>query len=640
MTGRITSVTEALELLVPPFPDDGGDWAEIVERASPVPPAPRRRRRARIVVAFAVVLALLASAPAWSGSGYGPIVHFLTGKPSKKVDRLLRQLDEGAPPGRGVYPIVAKTRKVYERRTRYGTYRIWLTPTKGGGVCETIEGPTHRGIQPYGGGCKTRTAERPIEVLSGTGGGPDFFRGELDGRVQPRIKSLELRYVNGDGERVPLQNGFFVTAIQAVRTQRISDHPAALVARDRDGHVVASLPLSSFYEDMPNAAMGRPPIAKPGRGRPLLHLPLAAAISVRVLVSPARGGGTCARLVAARATWIWTCDQRPLRHPLRITLLRLPVPSGAAIVLYGSVRPGVTLRFRYEDDTSLTIPTVANRFLVSLPKARWQPGRRLAGIVASADGRVVLRVPVARRGTAFYSATPDRTPTPGRVVPPKPPGPVSTLHGSVQRAQAGGVSVEADRKGRVNFRVSRSSRAFRLLTGTNVGYGCLHVRHAGPPWDVDEMTVSARFAPSGQVSVWARAPFDGCEIQGGYGHHWRDRYGTHSAAEVPFDAVGRRFFAERATARDLANLVRSAPMQALRRKGAAPAAAKIVARFGSPIVALHSPGERPQLGRIGYWARGNRAVFSEIAPTGTRFFIVLVDGHVAQSNVDGLTQAL
>jgi hypothetical protein len=636
MSERITSVSAALELLVPPFAADGGNWAEIVEKAAPPP----RRRRRRLILAVAIALTLLASAPAWSGSGYGPILHFLTGKPSKKVDKLLAQFGEDQPPGQAVHPIVAKTRKVYERHGRYGTFRIWLTPTKEGGVCETLEGPTQHAIQPYSAGCGAKTPQHPIEVSgSGSGGGGDFFRGELDGRVQPRIRGLELRYVNGGHEQIPLQNGFFATGIAAVRTQRVSDHPAELVGRDRDGHVVARFALGSFYEDF-QPGMGRPPIAEAKRERPLLRAPLEGGTSVELLVSPARGGGTCGRLVVAGSTWTWTCVQRPVRHPVRIGLLRAPVRSGAAVVLYGSVQPGVKLQFRFEDGTARTIPTADDYFLVSLPKARWTPGRRLSEIVARADGRVVLRVPVARRGAAFYSTTPDRRPEFGHAMPRKPPAPASALHGKVQRGRAGGVSVEANAKGRVNFFVSRTSRAFRLLSGTSVGYGCLHVRHAGPPWDVDEMTVLLRFAPSGRVSVWAQRPFDGCEIQGGYGHHWRDRYGTHSAAEVPFDAVGRRFFAERATARDLANLVRSAAFRTLRRKGAAAPAARVVARFGSPIDALRSPGERPPPGRIGYWARGNRAVLSEIAPTGTRFFIVLVDGHVAQSNVAGLTQAL
>jgi hypothetical protein len=634
MSERISSVSEALELLVPPFAEDGGNWAEIVERASPPP----RRRRRRLVVAVAIALALLASAPAWSGSGYGPILHFLTGKPSKKVDKLLAHFGEDQPPGQAVHPIVARTRKVYERHGRYGTFRIWLTPTKEGGVCETIEGPTHHGIQPYSAGCTTKRPQHPIEV-SGSGGGTDFFRGELDGRVQPRIRSLELRYVNGGHEQIPLQNGFFATGIAAVRTQRVSDHPAELVGRDRDGRVVARFALGSFYGDF-QPGMGKPPIAEAKRERLLLRMPLEHGTNVTLHVSPARGGGTCGRLVAAGSTWSWTCAERPVRHPLRIALLRVPVRSGAAIVLYGLVQPGVQLQFRFEDGTARTIPTADDYFLVSLPKARWTPGRRLSEIVARSDGRVVLRVPVARRGAAFYSTTPDRGPGLVRVVPRKPPAPVSALHGRVQRARAGGVSVEANARGRVNFFVSPTSRVFRILNGTSVGYGCLHVRHAGQPWDVDEMTVLLRFAPSGQVSVWAQRPFDGCEIEGGYGHHWRDRYGTHSAAEVPFDAVGRRFFAERGTARDLANLVRSASFRTLRRKGPAPPAATVVARFGSPIVALRSPGERPPVGRIGYWVRGNRAVLSEVAPTGTRFFIVLVDGHVAQSNVGGLTRAL
>ena len=642
MSERITSVSSALELLVPPFEDDGGDWAQVLERAEQVPPAapPRRRPRLRprILLAAAVLLALLASAPAWSGAGYGRIVHFLTGKPSKKVVENLQQFDEGAPPGQAVRPIVGKTRKVYERRTRYGVYRIWLTPTKTGQICETLEGPGHRGTTPYSAGCMRKTPVRAIEV-SGTGGGSDFFRGELDGRVRPGITSLELRYVNGAHEQVPVQNGFFVAAIPAVRMARISDHPTALVGRDRQGRVVASQPLRLFYEGSPGIGMGRPPIARTKDERPLLHVRLAAKTSATLDVSPARGGGTCARLAVARATWTWTCAVPPIRHPLRIDLLRVPTASGTRLLLYGIVRSGVTLRFAYEDGTTQSIPIADDYFLATIPKPRWQPGHRLAEIVAEADGRVVLRVPVARKGGAFYTGPPDRRPEFGRVVRPKPPRPAGPLHGAVQRAEANGVSVEAS-KGAVNFRLSASAPAWSLLKGTNVSYACFHVRRAHAPWDVDEMGVEAGFARSGQVAIWVERPLDGCEIQGGYGHHWRDRHGTHSAAEIPFDARGRRFFTERATARDLANLVRSRAMHTFRKRGPAAPAKVIVARFGSAVVPLRTPGERPPVGKVGYWSRGNRAVVSEIAPTGTRFFIVLVDGHVSQSNVDGLTRAL
>ena len=37
-------------------------------------------------------------------------------------------------------------------------------------------------------------------------------------------------------------------------------------------------------------------------------------------------------------------------------------------------------------------------------------------------------------------------------------------------------------------------------------------------------------------------PWDGCEIQGGYGHLWPDRNDSHSAVEIPLTKKGRRFF--------------------------------------------------------------------------------------------------
>ena len=364
MTERIASVSEALELLVPPFEEDGGNWAQIIERAEQAPTAPARpRRRARlrprILIAVAVLLALLASAPAWSGAGYGRIVHFLTGKPSKKVVENLQRFDEAAPPGQAVRPIVGKTRKVYERQTRYGVYRIWLTPTKTGRVCETLEGPGSRGTVPYSGGCRPKRPVRAIEV-GGTGGGSDFFRGELDGRVRPGITSLELRYVNGAHEEVPVQNGFFVAVIPAVRMGRISDHPTALIGRDRQGSVVASQPLRLFYGGSPAIGMGQPPIARTKDERRLLRVRLAATTSATLDVSPARGGGTCARLAVARTTWTWTCAVPPIRHPLRIDLLRVPTASGTRLLLYGIVRPGVTIRFAYEVTT--LIPRSFARF--------------------------------------------------------------------------------------------------------------------------------------------------------------------------------------------------------------------------------------------------------------------------------------
>ena len=61
-----------------------------------------------------------------------------------------------------------------------------------------------------------------------------------------------------------------------------------------------------------------------------------------------------------------------------------------------------------------------------------------------------------------------------------------------------------------------------------------------------------------------RAPFDGCSATGKYGHTWKDAHGTHDLVEIPLTAKGRRFFAERAVARDVACLARASVFKAVR----------------------------------------------------------------------------
>src|SRR5205823_2493466 len=121
--------------------------------------ATRSRRRLRLsrrlLVAAAVIVALLVSAPAWSGVGYGWVVHLVSGEPPKPVKDELQRLDQGAPGGMEQEPIIDKTGKVYERQTKYGPIRIWLTPTKKGGYCENLVAPDPGGgpPTPLSGGC-------------------------------------------------------------------------------------------------------------------------------------------------------------------------------------------------------------------------------------------------------------------------------------------------------------------------------------------------------------------------------------------------------------------------------------------------------------------------------------------------------
>ena len=94
-----------------------------------------------------------------------------------------------------------------------------------------------------------------------------------------------------------------------------------------------------------------------------------------------------------------------------------------------------------------------------------------------------------------------------------------------------------------------------------VSYGCF--RLAPQPWDTESVLVLARrYQPRLALRIAGLpVPFDGCEIQASYGHRWPDRFDSHSAVEVAFTERARRYFDDRAAARDLALFVRSGEMR-------------------------------------------------------------------------------
>jgi hypothetical protein len=394
---------------VPP-PTDG---AERKARARLAAELGSRRRPGRppalLAAALLIGLTLLA-APAIGGDGIGHVIRFLRGEPSDEIVGNLRRLDQGAPLGMDQGPIVDKTGKVFEARTKFGVVRIWLTPTKKGGYCKSFEAPNEQGkTRQMSGGCMSKTLRRPIEV-GGTGGGTDPTVGWLEGRVVAAIVHLELEYVNGEREEVQLQNGFFVTLIEPVRMPRGADNPARLIGKDSDGHVISVEDLRNFYGGrIEFSYRERPPVAIVLEERELVTIP-AGGSTAALFVSPSRIGGTCARVAVDGQTWEWNCaDPDVLPNPIRWALHRVPAGSRVALVLDGIVRPGIRLRLEYQDGFVEEPGLHDGRFLVSLAADRWQPGRRLSAIVAvDADGDAVMRFPMATRGAAFYEGPTDR----------------------------------------------------------------------------------------------------------------------------------------------------------------------------------------------------------------------------------------
>jgi hypothetical protein len=153
--------------------------------------------------------------------------------------------------------------------------------------------------------------------------------------------------------------------------------------------------------------------------------------------------------------------------------------------------------------------------------------------------------------------------------------------------------------------------------------------------------MGARIANVGAMGGMLSPPFDLCQISGTYGRYWNDEEGTHELVEVPFTAIGRRLLDERATARDLAYLVRSKKMHAIRlaihRGEPAPSSNDLVRIFGSRIVPLASRGGTAPNGKVGVWSDGKLIVASEQTPAGRRLYVTIDALRVGPNNIHDLS---
>jgi hypothetical protein len=220
----------------------------------------------------------------------------------------------------------------------------------------------------------------------------------------------------------------------------------------------------------------------------------------------------------------------------------------------------------------------------------------------------------------------------------------------VQRGSGDGVSVVI-RGSLIEADVSQISPQLRQLLTTRrgeIGIGCFKfVRVAGKTFSKG-VGVSKPFAPvvRGELggNPWAPpfvAPFDGCTITGMYGHTWNDAHGFHDAVEIPLTAAGRRYFVERAVARDIAWLARARVFHDVRYARQSLSAAEVAPRLADRVVPLSAPTETPPVGRLGLWLGGTRRiVLAERAPTGRRFFLELRHGVIYRTNLGELASVI
>jgi hypothetical protein len=341
----------------------------------------------------------------------------------------------------------------------------------------------------------------------------------------------------------------------------------------------------------------------------------------KLWVAPTRGGGFCFFLEQSFGGCQRAQDRR--RFPLSVSWMGATPRTDAPGSVGGTISSARAARLElvYEDGSRVDIPFVfvskpigAGFFSYDVKRAHWTRGHRARALLAlDARGHELARqaFPYVRRRRVVHVPLPLRPRTPRTLptttVPPTPP---------LQRASARGVSVVAGANGSAIFRTGDIDLELRPLLARSVDFVCFRIVRVFGILEDRALGIEGRLAPTVALRYFGvRPPWDGCEIQGEYGHRWPDRFGSHSAVELPFTAVGRRWFSDRAAARDLALFVRSRRMHELRKETGAVFARDLRAAY-------------PSLGRIRYRLTPTGVTFSE-----GRFRVVVSHGRIVRQNL-------
>jgi hypothetical protein len=282
------------------------------------------------------------------------------------------------------------------------------------------------------------------------------------------------------------------------------------------------------------------------------------------------------------------------------------------------------------------------------------PGAR--GIVAlDDDGRVLwVRCTAIGRAPApqfpsggcgqYKNSPPPRSPHVRRPKKPaRPTGPVVVQHGSGDGVSVvvRGAQIEANFSG-----ISAEKRRLLVYKDGRIVIGCFKLVTIAGTTNASGVYVTEPFTTVVRVRSWSSyggrtAPFDGCTATGRYGHTWNDARGTHDLVEVPLTAKARRYFAERATARDIAWLSRVRVFKPIRYAQRPFTSESAAAYLADRVDALRGPADTPPAGRLGIWlGRDRRIVLVERAPTGRRFYLELRRGIIYRTNLIGFAGAM
>ena len=323
----------------------------------------------------------------------------------------------------------------------------------------------------------------------------------------------------------------------------------------------------------------------------------------------------------------------------RVRLLRLSGLAGRGVTAVGLVAKG---------GPPLKTPVRGNAYSFgSIPDRPW-----VAVAAFDRGGTEVYRDPLPGVGRPVPALTsPPAKSSVWSPGPPKRPDEAPLQHSSTADAVA---DVYANGVVLLRF-TSPSSEAYRRLVRTSrkssntAGVDCLKAAFGGGRWETIGgganahvgRTMGAHIANVGAMGGMPSPPFDVCQISGTYGRYWNDEEGTHELVEVPFTAIGRRLLDERATARDLAYLVRSKKMHQLRlaihRGEPAPPASELARIFGSRIVPLTSREGTAPNGKVGVWSDGKLIVATEQTPAGRRLYVTIDGLRIGPNDIRDLS---
>lgn len=355
----------------------------------------------------------------------------------------------------------------------------------------------------------------------------------------------------------------------------------------------------------------------------------------KLWVAPTQRGGYCFMVEHAFGGCIPKRAERP-RLSVGFSTNRPNWRPTAVTRIDGQIndRKARRVEVRYADGSTsdvsffyVSAPIDAGFFVSDIPRDhRTKEARAREVVLLDGEGNVL--------GRQSFDYTPlpkpHLVPGPGKYVPQKLPATSKVPPTEpAQRGSASGVSVVAGANGVVLFDTTGAESRAVIRRGTS--YSCFKLVREFGIFDAKYFGVSGRFQPHIAVRMFGLPkPYDGCELSGSYGHRWPDRYGSHGPVEIPLTEKGRRFFDDRAAARDLALFVRSGKVQRIRRESGA-ALERGLGRY--PIVRLSSPDASPPLGKIGWAPAAAGVTFVERGPTGRRFFVEVRRGKIRRQNL-------